>query len=157
MEILKGTQTIGQLEKRKGGYFYLQVDRSIIEKLPAKRNTRIICNLEGKLAFRCGFNHLGDGNFFIILSNANLNKIGKTLGSKLTFVLTEDPDPLGVEVPEVLATLLEQDPALNIKFDKLSLGKKRNIIHQVSRVKNLDGQVAKSLELISTAGKPRQR
>jgi len=60
-------QTIGQLEKRKGGDFYLTVSAEVVNQFKNKRQTRFLCTLDEKLTFQCGLNHLGDGNFFIIL------------------------------------------------------------------------------------------
>ena len=72
-----GEQVIGQLEKRKGGYFNLKIEAEIVNKFENRRQTRFICKLDNKLSFQCGLNHLGDGNFFIILSGKNLETVEK--------------------------------------------------------------------------------
>ena len=109
MKKYKSEQIIGQLEKRKGGYFFLKIDAEIVNQFKNKRQTRFICILEKSLTFQCGLNHLGDGNFFIILSAKNLQTVDKKLGDKIHYELNEDPNPLGVDMPEVLETILEQD------------------------------------------------
>jgi hypothetical protein len=116
-----GEQPIGQLEKRKGGYFYLKIEAKIVNQFQNKRHTRFICKLDNKLTFQCGLNHLGDGNFFIILSSKNLETTAKKLGDPIKFELTEDPNPLGVDMPEILETLLEQNNELKEKFEKLKI------------------------------------
>ncbi len=95
----KNEQIIGQLEKRKGGYFFLKISSEIVNEFENKHQTRLICSLENKLAFQCGLNHLGDGNFFIILSTKNLEAVNKQLGDKIKFELNMDPNPLGVDIP----------------------------------------------------------
>ena len=125
----------------------------VVEQFEKKRLTRFICTLEDKLQFRCGLNHMGDGNFFIIVSGANLKKIGKDLNDKVTFNLIEDPNPLGVEMPEVLQVLLDQDGTLKDKFDKLSDGKKRHVIHSIKKIKDIDKQVHNAIKLIETQSK----
>jgi len=157
MKKYKSEQAIGQLEKRKGGYFFLKIDAEIVNQYDNKRHTRLICLLDNKLSFQCGLNHLGDGNYFIILSSQNLETIGKTLGDKVEFEITKDPNPLGVEIPEVLESLLEQDPDLKAQFTQLTLGKQRNVIHQVKKIKDIDRQIGKSIELIQNANKPRPK
>jgi hypothetical protein len=102
-------------------------------------------------------NHLGDGNFFIILSTKNLETVGKQLGDKIKFELTIDPNPLGVDILEVLESIIEQDKDLKEKFEKLTLGKQRNVIHQMNKIKNIDLQIKKTLELINNADKPRPK
>ena len=155
MKNYQNEQIIGQLEKRKGGYFYLKVDADIITQFKNKRHTRFLCTLDNQLTFQCGLNHLGDGNFFIILSGKNLNTIGKTFGDKICFELNEDPNPLGVDMPEVLEVVLEQYEDLKAVFESLTLGKKRNVIHSISRIKDIDKQIQKTISIINESTKPR--
>jgi hypothetical protein len=157
MKTFKSHQTIGQLEKRKGGYFFLKIDADIINQFQNKRHTRFLCTLEDSLTFQCGLNHLGDGNFFIILSNSNLANVQKKLGDEIHFELNEDPNPLGVDMPEVLEVLIEQDEHLKTIFESLTPGKKRNIIHQISRIKDIDKQIQKSIKLIQESVQPRPK
>jgi hypothetical protein len=157
MKTFKSQQIIGQLEKRKGGYFFLKIDAEIINQFKNKRHTRFLCTLEDKLTFQCGLNHLGDGNFFIILSGKNLQAVNKKLAEEIHFKLKEDPNPLGVEMPEVLEAVLEQDEELKIIFESLTLGKKRNIIYSINKIKDIDKQVQKTIKLINDSTKPRPK
>ena len=157
MKDYSGEQSIKQLEKRKGGYFFLKIDSGIVDQFKDGRRTRFICTLENQLNFQCGLNNLGDGNFFIILSRKNLESIDKQLGDTIHFHLIEDPNPLGVEIPEVLEALLDQDQQLKERLDNLTLGKKRNVIHQMKRIKDIDKQISRTIELINSANKPRER
>jgi hypothetical protein len=157
MKTYNSHQTIGQLEKRKGGYFFLKIEAEIINQFKNKRHTRFLCTLEKSLTFQCGLNHLGDGNFFIILSGSNLEIVQKKLGEKIHFELKEDPNPLGVDMPEVLEAVIEQDEHLKIIFDSLTLGKKRNIIHQIIKIKDIDKQIQKCIKLIKESIQPRPK
>jgi len=150
-------QVIHQLEKRKGGYFYLTIPADYINQFKNKRHTRFICTLEGKLTFQCGLNHLGDGNYFIILGSKNLTEVGKQLGDKISFELSEDPNPLGVDMPEVLEAILEQDQEIKTIFDSLTLGKKRNVIHTIIKIKDIDKQIQRAIQLINESTKPRPK
>lgn len=157
MKNYKAEQVIKQLEKRKGGYFYLKIESDIVDQFQNKRHTRFICTLDKLVSFQCGLNHLGDGNFFIILSTKNLKEIDKTLSKKVNFSLKEDPNPLGVDMPKVLAIIFEQDEALKETFDSLTLGKKRNVIHSINKVKDLNKQVLKAIQIIVDSIKPRPK
>jgi hypothetical protein len=150
-------QVICQLEKRKGGYFYLAISSVIVNQYKNKRYTRFLCTLEDSLTFQCGLNHLGDGNFFIILSSGNLKIVQKQLGDKIHFELNEDPNPLGVNMPEILDSVIEQDADLKAIFEGLTLGKKRNIIHQIIKIKDIDKQIQKSIKLIQDSTQPRPK
>ena len=157
MKSYKSEQIIGQLEKRKGGYFFLKIDAEIVNQFENKRQTRFLCTLENSLTFQCGLNHLGDGNFFIILSAKNLQSVNKSLCENIIYELNEDPNPLGVAMPEVLEAVLEQDETLKLTFESLTLGKKRNIIHQIIKIKDIDLQIQKSIKLINESTKPRPK
>ena len=157
MKSYKSEQIIGQLEKRKGGYFFLKIDAGIVNQFENKRQTRFLCTLENSLTFQCGLNHLGDGNFFIILSAKNLQSVNKSLCENIIYELNEDPNPLGVAMPEVLEAVLEQDETLKLTFESLTLGKKRNIIHQIIKIKDIDLQIQKSIKLINESTKPRPK
>ena len=157
MKFYKSEQIIGQLEKRKGGYFFLKIQAEIINQFENKRQTRFLCTLEKSLTFQCGLNHLGDGNFFIILSTKNLQTVNKELGDKIHYELNEDPNPLGVDIPEVLEAILEQDENIKATFDSLTLGKKRNVIHQINKIKDVDKKVQKTVKLINDSTKSRPK
>lgn len=141
MTSYQGKQEIKQLEKRKGGYFYLKIDSDIINQFSRKRATRMICTIDNVVSYRCGLNHLGDGSFYIIVAGKHLDKLNKALGVEVNFKIEEDPDQLGVEVPEVLTVFLEQDVDSKAIYDKLTNGKKRSLIYSFNRIKDIDKQV----------------
>lgn len=155
MKEFKDQQEIYQFEKKRGGYCYLKIDASTIEQFEKKSKTRLICAID-KFEFQCGVNHYGDGSFYIILSKKNLKNIRKKPGDEVEFVLREDPNPLGVEMPETLEVLLEQDPELSKLFEKFTPGKKRSVIHEISRIKDIDRQIARSIDLIKNP-RPQRR
>ncbi len=144
-----GKQVLGQLDKMRGGYFYLRIESDIINQFERKRHTRLICHLDDKISFPCGLNHLGDGNFFLIIAGKHLEQLGKKPGNTVVFRIEEDPNPLGVEVPEVLSTLLMQDEGLKSIYEKISDGKKRTLIFALLKIKDIDKQVEKSIDFLT--------
>lgn len=141
MKTFQGKQTIKQLEKRKGGYYYLKLDAEIINQFSNKRATRIICTIDANVSYRCGLNHLGDGNFYVIVAGKYLEKLNKELGEEVDYRIDEDPDQLGVDMPEVLTVFLAQDSDSKAIFDKLTDGKKRSLIYSFVKLKDIDKQV----------------
>ncbi|WP_299049346.1 DUF1905 domain-containing protein [uncultured Polaribacter sp.] len=145
----QGVQTIKQLEKRKGGYYYLKLDSEIVNQFSKKRATRIICTIDDKISYRCGLNHLGDGNFYVIVAGKYLKKLSKDIGEVVDYKIDEDPDQLGVEMPEVLTVLLEQDEDSKAVFDKLTDGKKRSLIYSFIRLKDVDKQIRNIIDFLA--------
>ncbi len=154
----KGEQIVQQLDKRKGGYFFLTVDAETADQLTRKKQTRLICRLDHTISFQCGLNHSGDGNFFIIISSKNMKLINRKSGDTIYFEITEDPNPLGVEIPETIQILLEQDDVLKQKFEAFTDGKKRSILIQINKIKAIDKQISRAIELINNPdiGRPKK-
>jgi hypothetical protein len=149
MKTYKDQQVIGQLEKRKGGYYYFMVTAASANAFTHQHKTRLICTIDKTLTFQCGLNHLGDGNFFIIISTKKIKTLQKKAGDKINITLQEDPNPLGVEIPEVLMALLEQDKELKRKYDQFTMGKKRSLIHAMIRLKDIDKQINTAVKFIN--------
>lgn len=148
--MIKLVSTIQKLDQRRGGYCYFPINKQLIEQYEKNSKTRFICTIDDSYTFSCGLNHLGDGNYFVMLTKDRMNNIGKSVGDSIAIQLVEDTSKLGVEIPEVLEILLEQDPRLNAKFVQLTPGKQRSIIFQMNKIKDLNKQVAKTIELIDS-------
>lgn len=149
-------QPLRQLEKNKGGYYYLQIEADIVDKYEKKRATRLKCIIDQKVTLSCGLNHLGDGNFFIIVATRHVKSLGKKRHDMVTFEIFEDPNPLGVEVPEVLQVLIDQDPELKKIYDDFTDGKKRTLIYSIKAVKDIDKQVQKTLAFFNEQNRKRR-
>jgi len=149
LDTYSGQLTIKQLEKCKGGYFYLSLDAEIVDQFERKKATRIICTIDDEISYRCGLNHLGDGNFFVIVATKYLDQLGKQLDDTVNFKIDKDPDQLGVEMPEVLGVFLEQDSESKKIFDKLTDGKKRSLVFGINKIKNIDRQIQAITEFLA--------
>ena len=149
MPVIQRSQVIEQLEQRKGGYFYLHLNADEIDRFEKKRKTRLVCEIDDTVKYSCGLNHLGNGDFFIIVAVKHLKTLKKTLGDEVQLRIYEDPDPLGVKIPEVLQVLMEQDESVKAVFDRLTDGKKRSLIYSIHKIKDIDLQVKKTYTFIN--------
>ena len=149
MKTYQGIETLRQLEKRKGGYYYLKLDSGIINNFSKKRATRMICTLDDQVSYRCGLNHLGDGNFYVIVAGKYLEELNKELGEEVNYRIDEDPDQLGVDIPEVLTVFLEQDSDSKAISNKLTDGKKRSLIYSFVKLKDIDKQVRNIIDFLA--------
>ena len=70
-----------------------------------------------------------------------MKKLKKEKGDLVQFRIEEDPDQLGVDVPEVLTVLLDQDVELKEVYDSITDGKKRSLIYRIVKIKDIDKQV----------------
>lgn len=127
----------------------MKIDADIINEFSRKRATRMICTIDNAVSYRCGLNHLGDGNFYVIVAGKYLDKLNKELGEEVNFKIEEDPDQLGVDVPEVLTVFLEQDLDSKAIYNKLTDGKKRSLIYSFNKLKDIDKQVKIIMDFLS--------
>lgn len=111
----------------------------------------MICDIDSTVNFRCRLNHLGDGDFYVIVAGKYLKKLNKSLGQQVSYTIKEDPEQLGVDIPEVLIVLLEQDSNLKEIFDNLTDGKKRSLIYGIIRIKDIDKQIKLIIEYLQNA------
>lgn len=147
----QGTQILQKLSAKKGAYYFIKVPAKVVEQFPLGRKTRLRCSLEGRLSYSCGLNHYGDGDYFIILSKRYVKELKKNIGDPLQFKIVEHPNPLGVDIPEVLTVFLEQDQDAKAIYDTLTDGKKRSLIFSIGRVKSIDIQLRKIREFLVEA------
>ncbi len=147
MKSITFQQNITQFPVNRG-FYYLNVDASTVKQMSNGKATRLICTIDEIVTFQCGLNHMGDGNFYIILSTKNFKKLKKNVGDPITYELKEDPNPLGVEEPEVLLVLLDQDEQAKGIYENMTDGRKRTLIHSILRVKNIDKKVEMILEFL---------
>ncbi|MGH1385554.1 DUF1905 domain-containing protein [Kordia sp.] len=144
--IHEGTQAL----QKSGSYYHLVVSADIVNQYEKKRATRLICTIDDKVRLQCGLNHLGNGDFYIMLAKKYIKEIGKEAGETISYKLELDPNPLGVAIPEVLEVFLAQDPDGEAIFNKLTDGRKRTLIFSVLRIKNVDKQVETILKFLQT-------
>ncbi|HAA13377.1 MAG TPA: DUF1905 domain-containing protein [Cytophagales bacterium] len=143
------TQRIEQLPDRQGAYHYLRLTPDTVNQWENKKKTRILLTIEGSMEIHCGLNHIGDGDFFLILSGKVLKAHGVSLGDEISFRVEPDPNPLGVEIPEVLDAYLSQVEEGKAIFESVTDGKKRNLIHTINRIKSVDKQVETIEKMLS--------
>ena len=132
----------------KGSYHHIKIDKNVVDECSNGNKTRMICVLNNSIKIQCGFNHYGDGNYYIIISKKNLKSLDLIEGNYVNVKMFEDPNKLGVDIPEVLLVLIEQEPELKEIFNQLTDGSKRTLIHTIKRVKNIDTQILKTREFL---------
>lgn len=148
MKTFKFTQTVQKLSENKGAYYFLKIPAEVVDQFEKKRATRLLCTIEDKVSYSCGLNHYGDGNFYLILAGRYVKKLKKQLGDSVEFEIQEHPNPLGVDVPEVLEVFLSQDPEAEAIYDTFTDGRKRTLIFSINRIKNIDLQVQKITDFL---------
>ena len=129
--------------------YHLTVPKSVIKKLGGSLNIRLICTVNKKVSFSCGLMALGDGLAYISIHSKRIKDAGTGVGEEVSVSLVMDDSKYGMEMPEELQEILEQDEVARLRFEKITPGKQRNIIRFVSSVKNSQLRIDRAWKLLT--------
>lgn len=132
---------------------YLEVPPSIIKKIGGKFNVRLLCTVNNAITFQGGIVALGNGSGYISFNLKRMKEVGVKDGDVVQVLLKPDPSKYGMEVPPELLELFKQDKDGKKRFDRLTAGKQRYIIHYVSTVKNSQKRIDRAILLIENLKK----
>lgn len=86
-------------------------------------------------------------NYHMMFSKAKQADLGVFQNDYIKLQLFEDDSQYGVEIPEELEAVLSSDYYAYEIFEALTAGKKRSLIYMISRYKNSQTRIDKSLIL----------
>ncbi|MBO6622174.1 MAG: YdeI/OmpD-associated family protein [Balneola sp.] len=124
------------------------IPKAMVEELGGL-GTRLLCSVNEFEEFHCGMVAYGEGQGYISLNKKRLKIFGANLGDEVSLELRHDQSKYGMEMPEELEALLEQDGDGARLFEALSDGKKRYIIHYVDSVKSSQLKIDRAIMLIN--------
>lgn len=110
--------------------------------------TRLLCRINGGVAFAAGFVAFGEGNAYLLLNKAKRQQYGLEIGMEVELQLQPHPDELGMPLPEVLAEILAQDDEAFRRYQAIAPGKQRYIAYYVGQLKDTDKQIARALHVL---------
>ncbi|MBC5775912.1 DUF1905 domain-containing protein [Pontibacter sp. KCTC 32443] len=128
---------------------YIEVPPVVVQQLGGTFKVRVLCTINNKLTFQGGLVALGGGSGYISINNKQLKQLGLQSGDKVEITLQEDTTEYGMEVPEELKELLNQDTEGKRRFELLPPGKQRYIIYYVGGVKSSQLRIDRALLLIN--------
>jgi hypothetical protein len=127
---------------------YFTVPKKIFEEMGGKYKVRLKCRIEKNPPFSCGLMPLGGGIPFIMLSKKKMKDLELIAGKHIQVFLEIDSSKYGMDMPAELKEVLKQDSQGKKRFQKLTPGKQRNIIHYVSSVSDTEKKVDRAVTLI---------
>ena len=135
--------------KTKPVYHFLHVEKSWVGPLGFTGNIRrVVCTINGTLTIQCSLLPNGKGGYCISLNKANRDKLGLSVGDKVSVELTRDESKYGLPMPEELQEVLVQDPEGDKLFHALTNGKQRTILYYVAKYKDIDRRINSALIII---------
>src|SRR6478672_6044643 len=120
-----------RLEVMEGGYPFMNVmfiPDDVVRYLGLKANTRLLGTING-VKFRLASLSNGAGQFYITINKALQKSAGIKPGQEGRLEISVDPNPDQLDIPEEFEALLEQDPEVIAKYEKLTIGYRRSVLH----------------------------
>ena len=131
----------------KVGYTHITVPPEIVEQVGGF-NTRLMCSLNGNEQIHCGLMSKGDGRGLIIVNKKRQKAWGLDHKKEIIATIELDRSKYGMIMCEELEALLEQDRIGSEKFENITPGQQRNIIHHVGNVKSSQKRIDRAIKLI---------
>lgn len=141
------TTTIEKIESSVWSYI-IRVPIDISDEILKQKTKRVVCNINNQLKIQCALMPYGDGSYFINLNKEIRTKIAKAKIVDLEISLTIDSSEFGMPFPEEFKELLELDDEGNRYFRALTIGKQRNLIHIVGKIKSSDIRIRKAIAIV---------
>lgn len=110
------------------------------------KDRRVICTINDEVTLHSALMPNKD-TWFIMLNKQIQKKLQTPLNSKINVSLIKDESEYGMPMPEEFREVLDQDPAADKYFHALTAGKQRSLIYIVSKVKNTESRIRKSLAI----------
>lgn len=127
---------------------HFKIPNDLVAKLTKDGKKRILCTVEKFPYFHCALMSDGQGGFYIMLNKEKEKNYGLVLGESYKLALEKDESKYGMFVPPELEELLYQDPEGEAVFETLTDGKKRNLIHLVSKPKKSETRLNKAVVIL---------
>lgn len=128
------------------GYTVAIVPMDIVEQLPPLPRWRTEGTLNG-IPFNLAIGKMKTGERYFIVGSA-LRKAAKVLSHSLVHIQFQLTDPDKLEIPEEFLECLRQDEIADQRWNELTTGKKRSILHYVTSTSKTDTRIKRSLELL---------
>jgi len=141
---------IGIVETHVGKVYYnhVKVPIDIYEKITADGNKRVLCHIDDHDYFHAGLLPTGDGTYYIILSKDRMKQLGLSVDQQMSVKIEKDKSKYGMRMPEEFQEVLDTDVVGTSHFEKLTPGKKRNLIHMIASTKTPDIRIVKALTIL---------
>ncbi len=126
----------------------LWIPAEIVKQVGSISNRRFLCTVNGATPFQGGFLAYGEGEACISINAKRMKEAGAKVDDIVDLKLEEDHSKYGMDMPPELQEVIDQTPDAQRRFDLLTPGRQRYIIHYVATVKSQQLKVERSLLLI---------
>jgi hypothetical protein len=128
------------------GYVVAIIPMDIIEQLPPMPRWRTEGTLNG-VPFNLAICKIKTGERYFIVGSS-LRKAAKVMPNTEVHIAFQLTDPDKLEIPEEFLECLRQDRVGEQRWNELTIGKQRSILHYITSTSKTDTRIKRSLELL---------
>lgn len=107
--------------------------------------SRVVCMINKGDHYHCAINKSKKYGYFLLFSKARQKAIGVSAGEELEVTLLADESEYGLPMPEEWAEVMATDEAAYERFQNLTPGRQRNILHLVGSAKREETRINRAL------------
>ena len=139
-----------RLFKKEGNVWdvAIYVPKKYAELFIDKKDKRVLCTINGDFTFHAGLMPQGNGDSFINTNSEIRKKLKLEVDDTVEVTLEKDTSEYGMPLPNELKTAWEMDEHAHHLFHQLTMGKQRNLIHLVGKLKSSEKRIEKSLVIL---------
>ena len=127
--------------------FHIPIAHEVAEQFIEGKDRRVICTINGQETIQAALMPYPLG-YFIMTNKKLVGKLGLQVGAKVELIIEKDTSEYGLDMPDELRELLNQDDEGSAFFHALTKGKQRSLIYIVAKVKNTNSRLNKSLAIV---------
>lgn len=123
----------------------LPIPEDVAEAL-LRNGRRVLAELNGHRVSRA-IHRDPEVDAFLVMSRGILRAIGAAPGDLVVVNIWSDPDPDHVDIPEEFEAVLDQDEAAASRFDAMTPGMKRSLVHYIASAKRTETRIKRSFQM----------
>lgn len=127
--------------------FHVPIPDEIANQFLVEDNRRVLVRINRKGPFHMALMKAKD-YWYILINKEIRSKLNLESGNELSVSLERDLSEFGHDLPEEFQVLLDQDGEGNSYFRELTPGKQRSLVYIVTKVKNPESRMKKSLAIL---------
>ena len=116
-----------------------------LEKVPGyDKRKRIRCSIEGLEPHPCIF-HKVNGQFGLMVTKQKMKSKGWIHGQLVDVKIYDETSKYGMAMPEVWEEMMDQEEEIFHRFESLTPGRQRSILHYIGSAKRIETQIQRAL------------
>lgn len=129
-------------------FYHIKVDKGIGDRFIEGKNKRIICTINRTETFQAALMPDGDGNYFININKQLRQSLNLNEFDSIHITISKDTSEYGLPIAEAFEELLNQDETGNKLFQSLTPGKKRTLLHIISKPRSADLRIRNGMVIL---------